>query len=284
MNSAELESFLCVATTGSISAAARQLHLSQPALTRRIQNLEADLGTALFDRVGKRLQLNSAGRTLLPRVRGMLDTWQDTQRELGRLSSEVGGTLGLATSHHIGLHRLAPVLADYRKQFPQVQLNIQFEDSEVAQEMVRDGRIELTVATLAPDPAQDLQSEPVWHDPLAFVARSGGAFSMADLARQPCVLPGSGTYTGRIVVNAFRERGHSLIPAMSTNYLETIQMLVGVGLGWSVLPMTMTENLAVLQVDCPPLARTLGLVTNPQRAISNAAAAFVDVLRQHADS
>ncbi len=281
MNFSDLETFLAVADSGSFSSAGEQLHITQPAVTKRIKALENHLGARLFDRVGKRVFLTQAGTLLRPQALHILRTLQDTERQLNSLSTTVAGELRMATSHHIGLHRLAPVLRTFARRYPQVQLNLSFEDSEVAHGMARHGDIELAVVTLNPEGDPSLQYEEIWTDPLVFTGGDDlrGTYTMAELAELPCVLPGMNTYTGRIVSQRFAQAGIKLNPSMSTNYLETIGMLVSVGLGWSVLPQSMSGNLQRLQVDCPPMSRTLGCVTNPQRAMSNAAQAFVQVIR-----
>ena len=289
MNSTELSTFLTVAEQRSISAAARLLHVSQPAVSKRIRQLETRLDCRLFDRVGKQMTMTQAGQTLKPQAERLMSLWSDTTRELHNLSAAVTGTLQLATSHHIGLHRLAPVLAEFRANYPNVQMNISFEDSEVTHTLVREGRIDVAVATLDPealDPA--LQTRRVWDDPLAFVHPEITQTSLAQLSTLPCVLPGMATYTGRIVANCFSTAQLALQPAMQTNYLETIQMLVGVGMGWSVLPVTMCADLNVVQVQDAAgqsvrLARELGVITHPQRVLSNAANAFLSTLDRYAD-
>jgi DNA-binding transcriptional LysR family regulator len=98
------------------------------------------------------------------------------------------------------------------------------------------------------------------------------------------VLPGLGTFTGRIVTDAFAAVGIELRPNLATNYLETIAMLVGIGLGWSVLPRSMIRApLVELETTIPPLSRTLGCVTHPRRTLSNAARAFREVLESYGD-
>lgn len=285
MNSTELDTFITVAEVASTSTAAQQLHVSQPAVTRRIQALESALNTPLFDRVGKRLQLNQAGRLFLPQAQAILQAWQSARQQLSDLADSVTGVLNLATSHHIGLHRLAPVLHTYRDRFPEVEMNITFEDSEVAHDMVREGKIELAVATLDPRGSADLNSTQIWHDPLVFMAKQGWQASMAELAEHPCVIPGTATYTGRIVVERFQQAGIKLRPEMSTNYLETIHMLVGVGIGWSVLPLSMRGELEEIEVTDlgQPMYRNLGVVTHPERQLSNAASAFLEALGLYAD-
>jgi len=286
MNFSDLRTFLAVTETESFSAAATALHVTQPAVSKRIQSLENDLSVKLFDRVGKRVFLTQAGVVLEPEAQRMLAMLSDTERRLRNLSESIAGTLHIATSHHIGLHRLAPVLRKYSAQYPEVALNISFEDSEVAHDMVRNGNIELAVVTLNPQGDSQLRYQQVWHDPLAFVGAQAkpAPISMGMLAREPCVLPGTGTYTGRIVLQRFAEAGITLSPSMSTNYLETIGMLVSVDLGWSVLPLSMVDGLHILEVECPEMARNLGCVTNPGRALSNAAAAFVQVVQSFGDA
>jgi DNA-binding transcriptional LysR family regulator len=280
MNFTDLRTFLAVADAASFSAAAEQLHLTQPAVSKRIQSLEAELDVKLFDRVGKRVYLTQAGTVLVPQANNILAMLADTEKQLHNLSENITGVLHLATSHHIGLHRLAPVLREFTRLYPDVQLNIAFEDSEVAHDLVRQGVSELAVVTLNPAGDRQLHYTPVWHDPLVFVSAEqiDGAVTMQEVAQMPCVLPGTGTYTGRIVVERFADEGLTLTPTMSTNYLETIGMLVSVGLGWSVLPRSMVDDLHIINVACPTMARTLGHVINPARSVSNAATAFMAIV------
>lgn len=285
MNFNDMRTFVTVADTASFSQAAEQLFITQPAVSKRIQALEQDLGVQLFDRVGKRVLLTQAGKVLVPQAQQMLAMLADTEKQLRNLSLQVSGTLHMATSHHIGLHRLAPVLRNFTERHPQVQLNISFEDSEVAHDMLRYGDIELAVVTLNPSGDPLLHYHEIWQDPLVFVSAepTPGQLSMQELAEIPCVLPGPGTYTGRIVLQRFADQGISIAPSMSTNYLETIGMLVSVGLGWSVLPRSMLGALCEIPVQCPPMARTLGSVTNPARAVSNAATAFLETVAEFGD-
>lgn len=282
----ELKAFVAVADTGSFSRAADALHVTQPAVSKRIQSLESALGIRLFDRVGRRIFLTDAGRTLEPRARSLLDQLDDTEILLKNLDQRVDGRLALATSHHVGLHRLAPVLRAFSQRHAEVQLDIEFVDSEAAHAMLRTGESELAVVTLDPEGPADLCYRPLWIDPLVFVvgaehplARHASPIDLDALAAYPVILPGMGTYTGRIVAERFASAGVPLNSSMSTNYLETIGMLVGIGLGWSVLPRTMVSApLTELDVGTAPIKRMLGAVTNPDRTLSNAARAFLTVL------
>ncbi len=287
MDLASLDTFIAIAETGSFSAAAARLHLSQPAISKRIAALEMQLNTRLFDRIGREISLTEAGRALLPRARQVLSVLDDTRRALSNLQGDISGRLTLATSHHIGLHRLPPLLRAFTKAHPKVALDIRFLDSEVAYDAVLQGRIELAVITLAPQTNAPLLAQPVWQDALDFVAAPehplahGGAVTLAEVAQHPAVFPGESTFTHQ-VVHALFEREH-LTPqvAMSTNYLETIKMLVSIGIAWSVLPRTLLDNQIVrLPLQGIQLSRQLGYICHTERTLSNAAKAFMELLNQ----
>ncbi|MBB1519406.1 LysR family transcriptional regulator [Aquipseudomonas guryensis] len=284
MDLANLNAFLAIAESGSFSEAAERLHLTQPAVSKRIAGLEQQLNVRLFDRLGREVGLTEAGRALLPRAYQILNVLDDTRRALTNLNGEVTGRLTLATSHHIGLHRLPPLLRAFTRAHPQVALDIQFLDSEVAYEEILHGRAELAVITLAPETRSPVRAVPVWDDPLDFVAAPEhplvrGTISLADVARHPAVFPGDNTFTHHIVRRLFEAEGLTPNIGMSTNYLETIKMMVSIGLAWSVLPRTMLDE-QVVRLPLPgiQLRRQLGYILHTDRTLSNAAKAFMRLL------
>lgn len=285
MDISALQAFLAVADSASFSLAAERLFLTQPAVSKRIAVLETELGTALFDRIGRQVGLTEAGRALLPRARRIVDELEDSRRAIANLSGKIEGRLSFGTSHHIGLHRLPPVLRAYHQRYPQVALDIQFMDSEQACQAVLRGELELAVVTLPTVMLPNLETHTVWHDRLAVVVAAGHALSektrptLRDLAQWQAIMPAHGTYTREIVEAAFSREGLTPQVSMSTNYLETIKMLVSVGLGWSVLPQTMLDGqVAALKLPALKLERRLGLVTHTNRSLSNAARALQQLL------
>ena len=285
MEFAALKAFVAVAETGSFSVAAERLFLTQPAVSKRIAALESELDTRLFDRIGRTVTLTEAGVALLPRAQSMLVELKDSIRAISSLSGEVRGTLRFATSHHIGLHRLPPTLKRYTQAYPQVRLDIRFMDSEAACVAVEHGDLELGIVTLPPAPSSNLTTEVIWQDPLGIVvSRSHPLTGKADvtlgeLAQHVAVLPSSNTYTRQIAEQAFSRLGLELEVTFSTNYLETIKMLVSVGIGWSLLPNTMLDkHISKLSVEELSLQRSLGIVYHRERTLSNAARALISEL------
>ncbi len=290
MDLASLNAFIAIAETGSFSEAGERLHLTQPAVSKRIASLEQQLSVRLFDRLGREVSLTEAGRAMLPRAYQILNVLDDTRRALSNLSGDISGRLTLATSHHIGLHRLPPLLRAFTRAYPQVALDIQFLDSEVAYEEILHGRVELAVITLAPETALPVQAVPVWNDPLDFVAAPEHPLArdktifLPDVARHPAVFPGGNTFTHHIVRRMFEAEGLMPNIAMSTNYMETIKMMVSIGIAWSVLPRTMLDDSVVrLPLQDIQLSRQLGYILHTERTLSNAAKAFMALLDAQRD-
>ena len=285
-----LQAFLHIADAGSFSKAAAALHLSQPAISKRIAALEERVGRKLFDRIGRQVTLTQAGRTLLPYARRVLQDVEDGRRALSHLSAEVRGRLSIGTSHHIGLHRLPPVLKAYVLAHPDVDLDLHFMDSEVACEAVLAGKLELGIVTLPTEPLAGLEVQVVWDDPLAVVVApehplaSRKRVRLEELADYPAVLPDAATYTHRIIKAELARRGVEPRVRLATNYLETLKMQVGIGLGWSVLPRSMLDG-SLVAVATPGFAprRSLGAVWHQRRTLSAPALKLLQQLgRGHA--
>ena len=284
MDTNTLQAFLAVADAGSFSLAAEQLFLTQPAVSKRVAALEEELAVKLFERLGRSVLLTEAGRTLLPRAQRIFKEMAESRRSIADLSVEVGGVLQLATSHHVGLHRLPAVLRDYSRRYPKVAFDLQFMDSEAGCAAVAAGTRELAVVTLPWTPVNNLVVQPIWDDPLMVTTHCEHPLAKAEevlphLPRYPVILPEKGTVTRRLVEAPLEGKGLELKNGVETNSLETIRMLVSVGLGWSVLPLSMLQEGLV----CRPLPgvrffRGLGLVTRRNRNLCRGAQVFCEVL------
>ncbi|MCU7808749.1 MAG: LysR family transcriptional regulator substrate-binding protein, partial [Candidatus Thiodiazotropha sp. (ex Semelilucina semeliformis)] len=198
---------------------------------------------------------------------------------------EIGGRLAMATSHHIGLHRLPKVLREYSDSYPKVALDIRFMESEKACQAVEHGELELAVVTLPLEPATSLTTEIIWSDPLRPVVGLDHPLAkykqagLSDLLEYPAVLPTRGTYTRTILEQRISTFSREVDCTLSTDYLETLKMMVNIGLGWSLLPQIMIDkHLLPLDVVELNLSRSLGIVTHRKRTLSNAALAMREQL------
>lgn len=286
MNTTYLATFIAVMQTGSISAAAEKLFITQPAVSKRIRNLEEEFGAVLFDTIGRSIVPTEAAHELLPFVRRWLDDYETCKNSLQHNKEVASGRLVIGTSHHIGLHHLAPILKNFIQAYPAVQLEVQFVDSEEAHKAVLVGDISLAFLTLPPTYDRRLTYHTLWSDPLFFVTGTlsplakKSKVSLLQLAHYPAILPAANTFTSQITLAEFAK--HNLRPyaTMSTNPLESIRMLVSVGLGWSVLPETLI-NPELIKIDMAQnieLQRHLGLVINPNLTHSASVQALLSML------
>ena len=290
LDTLDLKAFVTVAECGSFSEASQRLYVTQPAVSKRIAALEQSLNHSLFDRLGRKIHLTEAGEHLLPKAKKLLTELAETERSIKELSGEMAGTLIVATSHHVGLHHLPPILREFSAQHANVNLQFEFLDSEKSHEKVLNGHCELAIVTLPSLVDKPLARRVLWKDPLVFVSGPNHALSkrinltLRDLAGHSAILPDLNTFTGRMAKQCFDDAKLSLKLNMTTNYLETIKMMVSVGLGWSLLPKTLVDQqLCILDVKNSALERELGIIYHEKRSFSNAASAFYQMLCLTAD-
>ncbi len=287
MDKISLQTFISVAEHRSFSLAASTLFMTQPAISKRIKMLEQQLSCRLLDRNTKAITLTQAGCALLPRAKLILKEMDNCQQLMTDLSGKTMGTLPLATSHHIGLHRLPPVLKDFVQQHPKVELDLKFMDSETACQAVDSNELEIAIVTLPDKHWKNLHTDIIWTDHLVIICNKQHplnllkTLTLENLLDFPAILPSKGTFTRTIIEEKLKKYRTSLQISMETNYLETIKMLVSVGLGWSILPKNMLTNqhdISILTIKEFSAQRQLGYVTNKHRSLSNPAFALTQLL------
>ncbi|MDX1491025.1 MAG: LysR family transcriptional regulator [Pseudohongiellaceae bacterium] len=298
MDTQNLKAFVAVAEEQSFSAAAQRIHITQPAISKRIHLLEEKLGVKLFDRIGRQVSLTEAGRTLLPHAREVLSGIKQAEQAIADLSGKVRGELKLITSHHIGLHRLPKILRKYTEAYPDVELNIRFMDSSQAYDSVLRGDCDLCIITEVNEKDDALASTTIWTDRMLFAAApqhplsQQATLSLKDISEFQALLPERHIYTTQLIESLFIANGLNIKINLSTNYLETIKALISVGYAWGMLPESMLKDhsLSILNVvdsdsgQPVTLERNLDCIVHRHRAMSNAGNAFFQLLKQHADS
>jgi DNA-binding transcriptional LysR family regulator len=298
MDIQNLKAFLAVADGQSFSIAAEKMHITQPAISKRIHLLEQKLEVQLFDRIGRKVSLTEAGRTLLPHAREILFGIKQAQQAIADLSGEVRGELKLITSHHIGLHRLPRILRHYTETYPNVELDIRFMDSSQAYASVLRGDCDLCIITEVDEKDGALQSKTIWTDRMLFVAAPQHQLSqkesltLKDMSEFQALLPEKHIYTTALIENLFVKNGLNIKMNLSTNYLETIKALISAGYAWGMLPESMLKDgaLTILPVRdtetklAITLTRNLDCIVHRHRAMSNAGNAFYELLCLHAEN
>ncbi|MDJ0777356.1 MAG: LysR family transcriptional regulator [Gammaproteobacteria bacterium] len=290
MQLAQIRAFLAVAELESFSLAAERLHVTQPAVSKRIRQLEQNVNVSLFDRIGKRSILTPNGQAFRPHAERILNELETFRSGISHQLDAPSGSLTLATSHHIGLHRLPRVLRGFKQRYPAVDLDIHFMDSEDACQGVANNELELAVVTLPENPDPRIACEAIWIDRLIAVLATDHALASAaeidpsELLAYPAILPSLGTFTRRIINNLFATRKAPLKITLETNYLETIKVMVSANLGWSILPQSMVDaSLVGRPLRGFDVRRPLGIVTRRKRTLSLGSSTMIELLRADRD-
>jgi DNA-binding transcriptional LysR family regulator len=283
----QINAFLTVAELESFSLAAERLHITQPAVSKRIRQLEISVGTELFDRISKRSILTPNGKAFRPHAERILQELKSYRFSLSRQQDSPSGSLSFATSHHIGLHRLPGTLRDFKIRYPQVDLDLHFMDSEDACVAIANNELELAIVTLPEIADEKLECEPVWIDQLVVVTANDHPLAgqqdidPADLLEHAAILPSIGTFTRKIINGLFATDKDKLKIILETNYLETIKVMVSANLGWSILPRSMVDaSLSGHRLLGLDVQRPLGIVTRKKRTLSLSSSAMIELLRQ----
>jgi DNA-binding transcriptional LysR family regulator len=141
----QFEVFLAVAKAGSFRAAAEAMHLSQPALSQHVAEMERELGTRLFDRLGRKIALTEAGRILEEHALRLFASLASAREAVADLSGLKRGSLVIGASTTPGIYVLPGIIAAFQKKYPGVALSLRIDNSTLIEEQIRGNEVDLGV-------------------------------------------------------------------------------------------------------------------------------------------
>ncbi|HST43328.1 MAG TPA: LysR family transcriptional regulator [Conexibacter sp.] len=290
----ELRWFVAVAEREHVTAAAAELHVSQPALSRALARVQADVGVPLFDRDGRRLRLNRYGRLYLEHARralAQLDAGRDELAEATGASG--GGTVELAFLHTLGSWLVPALLGAFGAAHPAITLRLAQDSAAEMLRALRSGSADLVITSPRPDDAAI-----GWHtlasEPLRLVVPPGHRLAgrrrvrLADVAADPFVAM-KPEYGLRGVTDELCTRaGFSPRIAFEGDDIGTLRGLVAAGLGVALLPPPHSAGAEIAQPATPHLqladrgaARQLGLAWETTRWRAPAVETFRAFVVEH---
>jgi DNA-binding transcriptional LysR family regulator len=283
----QLRIFLAVARREHVSQAARDLHLTQSAVSGALQALEARHRVRLFDRIGRGVKLNAAGRAFLAEAEAVLARAQAAEAALDDLAELRRGRLAIRATPTIANYWLPPRLAAFRTAFPGVELTLEIGDTSSVFRATTEGEVELGFAGVAPDQSA-LSATPVGYDQLVLLAPAGhpwGRMSRLepeDLLTETWIMrePGSGVRDS--LDSGLRASGvapEALAVALTLPSDEAVLSAVRAGAGVSALSELIVrppiEAGRLVRGPLPLPARSFFLLQRSDGYLTRAAAAFV---------
>ncbi len=291
MNLQHLRAFVAVALEGNITRAAKGLRTSQPAVSKQLVELEAQLGTSLFDRLARGVRLTEAGELLLRHAQRILATERAAESEIGELSGLVRGRLSLGASTTIGSYLAPSALGAFNRAHPNIKLELEIANTALIQTMVLDDRIDLGLIEGFVHSDQ-LEMEVVHYDQMvAIVAPSHalakkGKVSGRDFLKQPLISRERDSGTREVIEAAFAKRGLQFEPAMTLGSTEAVKNAVAVGLGVAVVSGLAVDlelaacRLSRVELQDLDIRRALYLIRLKGKDASPAVTAFLRILRE----
>lgn len=289
-----LETFLAVARDASFTRAAESLHLTQPAVTRQIAALEAELRTRLFDRPGKTIRLTAAGETLRAYAEQTLRLERSARAAVAQIAQGVRGHVTVGAASTLATYVLPPLLARFRRERPGLELTLRTGLSARVREQVRDAQVDVGVVTTegVPEPEEHALAvrrlgayETVLVTPPGHPLGSGGPRSVAALDGEALLAMEVGTNLRGFVDRALALCGATPRIAMELDSVETIKRMVEAGLGVSLLPrVSVRDEAAAGRLSVAPLTdlprpdREIVVLWRTDRTVSAAQQAFLDLL------
>jgi DNA-binding transcriptional LysR family regulator len=289
LSPAPLRSLQEIARLGSFSSAAAALHLSQPAVSHQIRDLETRLGVALLERVGKRAVPTHAGELLLEHARRALAELDMAVTAVRHLTGVVSGRVRIGTGATASIYLLPPILRRLRSRYQKMELIVVTGNSSDITAGVMDNELDIGLVTL-PVHGRSLDVSQFCVDPLVAIAPPdrrwprGARLTAAGLAQHPLILYERGGTIRRVIEEWFRRGGAVPRVAMELGNSEAIKKLVEAGLGLSITPAITVRDevrrgsLRALRLS-PLLHRRLGIVTRRDKPASPALDAVLSALQ-----
>lgn len=291
----DLHILIAVVQAGSMAKAAKQLAVSQPAVWKAITDMERAVGVQLLDRSPQGVEPTRYGKALLKRAAAVFDELRQGVKEIEFLADPSAGELRIGTSEPIAGVAVARIIERLSRKHPRVVFHVVSGDTALLYHELRERNVELIVTRVRA--TEDDTNTEILHDD-TFVVAAGAKnrwldrrrINLADLLHDPWILPPLESWSGSLVLEAFRERGLDLPQATVFTFSNSLRNnLAAAGRFLTVLPNYLMKSsarhpsLRALPVELGPTRRQVGIVTLKNRTLSPVVELFIACGREIAE-
>ena len=283
----DLRAFLAVGQTQSFAAAAKLLHLSQPALSRRVAHLEDQVGVRLLDRTTRSVKLTPLGTRFLGQVRTVIENLDRSLVDLHDVAHLEAGDISIGCVFSVVHHFLPEVIRVYHTRHPRVLVRIVEEGAEEVLDCVKTGEADFAINyTGMHDP--ELEFTPLLREPFVLACAADHPLARrrsvhwAELADHPYALVSHASRNRVLIDQALAEVERLPRPVCEVRHIATLIGLVQNGLVVAVAPQLALprEGNAVvgIRLEAPAITRTIGMIKRKGRSLTPASEAFAQLL------
>jgi len=286
LDTRQLRAFCTLARTGSFTQTARDLHLTQSAVSHSIKALESDVGCRLLDRLGKRVALTQAGEQLLQHATKILLEMEQARESIAHLGKWGRGRLRLGASTTACQHLIPPVLREFKESFPEHVITIEPGDTPALLTALLRHRIDLALS-LEPENEPQLDFHHLFTDELQFLVGAlhpwaqSGHVERAEITKQNYITYSKGSVTFRLTESYFRKESMVLNSVFELGSMEATKELVKLGLGICILAPWVAKkeiqegSLVALPLGRRKLTRRWGILHWKGKALNLAEETFI---------
>lgn len=289
INLRQLRAFLAVAQQRHFRRAAERLHLSQPAVSRHIADLEAELGVRLFDRSTREVVPTEAGRYLESAIERVLEELEGVLDHMHSEGERRRGKIRIASVPTLSASLMPACIADCAQEYPELTIQLHDQAQTLVLDSVRGGEVDFGIA-IEPSEASDFDSEVIMRDPFCLACRPDHPLAKhksvpwKKLQGQALVLLDYSSGSRRLIDQALQKHGVQAHVAQQTGHTHTAFRMVEAGLGVTVTPrLSSPPTTLAVRPLVPTEQRDVTLIRRRQRSLSPLAALVWNRLRELAD-
>ncbi len=290
LDSRQLKAFTTLARTGSFTLAAKELFLSQSAVSHSMKALENDVGCRLFDRLGKKVLLTQAGEQFLRHADQIIGEMEEARASLQEMGRWGRGRIRVGASQTVCQYVLPGILRKLRDSFAKCFVTVESGDSPALLELLKENHIDLAFC-LEPSNEEHIEFHPLFADELFFLAppshpwAAAGRVHRDEIALQDYIFYNKGSLTYRAIEQYFQKE--DIVPrvVMHVGNMETIKELVKAGSGLTIAPLWIArreiedKSIAVLPLGKRKLKRNWGLSHRRGRRLTLPEESFLSLCR-----
>ena len=291
----QLKAFHTVVKNGGFERAAESLHLSQPAISIRVRQLEKQLGVELFDRLGRRARLTDAGRIVEDHTARLMIVLSEMSLAIDELKGSRRGQLRCGAATTIAVHLVPKILVRFKRRFPNVDVDIMVGRTADIERRMLDGELDVgLIAGIVSNPST-LKTYHFLTDEFVLITPSDQSLakrrvSLRQIANLPLILREKGSAPRRIIDESFRAAGIPYRCVMQIETAEALKKAVGEGLGCSIASHCSIQTeikagiLAYSRIARAPMKREFKVILHKDKSVSGPLKSFLNVLKIKIDT